>query len=257
MIRRVQKSEKEKISSYLRGEIPATIRMISDIRKYGFESDDFYIYADFWSDGEIKFIFTAASGKINVYSYADEIDTIDIYVFLRDNFIGYRSVQGIEEKIRDFQRHTLFRDIHQIEILCASARTYNPPAVNGVEIASVNAGDLRTLLTLSESAGVYNSIDENKIKTAAENGEMFVVKENGVLQAAAFTLNKALRHAEIMLLSEKNCKTEYRKAAADALCTYLFGKKYKCSVRAEKNTDKILFKNLGFAEWGKDLYIAR
>ncbi len=257
MIRRVQQNEKEKISSYLRKEIPATIRMISDIRKYGFESNDFYIYADCWSDGEIKFIFTAASGKINVYSYADEIDTIDIYVFLRDNFIGYRSVQGIEEKIRDFQRHTLFREIHQIEILCASARIYSPPALNGVEPASVNAEDLHTLMILAESAGEYNSIDEDKIKAAAKNGELFVVKENGVLQAAAFTLNKALRHAEIMLLSEKNCKTKYREAVADALCTYLFSRKYKCSVRTEKNADKILFKNLGFAEWGKDLYLAR
>ena len=258
MIRRVLKEEKDKLSSYLKKELPASSRIIADIRSFGFESDDFYIYADFWADGEIKYIFTVLSGKISIYSYANEIDIIDIYVFLRDNFIGYRSVQGIEDKIRDFRRHTLFREIKSYDIMTCSVKHYKEPEGELPACREAKPEDLEFIYSLFDSDSGYSFIPSKRmIEEMIEAGEVFAVKENGAIKACALTLNRAMRHAEVAILSAESASNEDKLSAIKALCEKLYLKKYRCSVRTDKLEEKSLFKSLGFSKWDKDLYIAR
>ena len=258
MIRRIQKEEKDKMSSYLKKELPASSRIIADIRSFGFESDDFYIYADFWADGEIKYIFTVLAGKISIYSYANEIDIIDIYVFLRDNFIGYRSVQGIEDKIRDFRRHTLFREIRSYDIMTCSVKHYKAPEEELPPCRQATVEELDEIYSLFDEDDGYAFIPSKRmLEEMIEAGEVFVTAESGEIKACSLTLNRAMRHAEIAVLTSEGASDKQKLSASAALCEKLYQKKYRCSVRTDKIEEKSLFKSLGFTKWDKDLYIAR
>ena len=109
MITRVMNKDREAVGIYLRSTLVNSIGICSKINKYGLESDELYVYADFWADGEIKYVFSVADGEVTVFSVSNEVDIMDIYIYLRDNFIGYSCVTGEAKKVRDFMRHTLFR----------------------------------------------------------------------------------------------------------------------------------------------------
>ena len=90
MITRVMNKDREAVGVYLRSTLVNSIGICSIINKYGLESDELYVYADFWADGEIKYVFSVADGDVTVFSASNEVDVMDIYIYLRDNFIGIR-----------------------------------------------------------------------------------------------------------------------------------------------------------------------
>ena len=102
MITRVMNKDREAVGIYLRSTLVNSIGICSKINKYGLESDELYVYADFWADGEIKYVFSVADGEVTVFSVSNEVDIMDIYIYLRDNFIGYSCVTGEAKKVRDF-----------------------------------------------------------------------------------------------------------------------------------------------------------
>ena len=127
MITRVMNKDREAVGTYLRSALVNSIGICSKINQFGLESDELYVYADFWADGEIKYVFSVADGEVTVFSTSNEVEVMDIYIYLRDNFIGYSSVTGEEKKVRDFMRHTLFRTNKELAVFLANTRSFREP----------------------------------------------------------------------------------------------------------------------------------
>ena len=193
MITRVMNKDREAVGIYLRSTLVNSIGICSKINKYGLESDELYVYADFWADGEIKYVFSVADGDVTIFSTSNEVDVMDIYIYLRDNFIGYASVTGEEKKVRDFMRHTLFRTQKELGVFLANTRSFREPEFEENLAVPAHVADAAEILALCESKvpAIKKHSKESIVQSIKEYGAFLVRDKAGDIAAQAIVEEKA------------------------------------------------------------------
>ena len=260
MITRVMNKDREAVGSYLRSTLVNSIGICSKINKYGLESDELYVYADFWTDGEIKYVFSVADGDVTIFSASNEVDIMDIYVYLRDNYIGYASVTGEEKKVRDFQRHTLFRIQEELDVFLANTRSFREPEFEENLAVPAHVADAQEILDLCEKTqpGFKKHSKQELVQSIKEYGAFLVRDEAGDITAQAIVEEKAGRMVEIGIYTiNREAKDIHSHMAAGALATAIIKKKYACCCRTHVIAQKQLLKTMGFQHVGTDLYLSR
>lgn len=260
MITRVMNKDREAVGVYLRSTLVNSIGICSKINKYGLESDELYVYADFWADGEIKYVFSVADGDVTVFSTSNEVDVMDIYIYLRDNFIGYSSVTGEVGKVRDFMRHTLFRNQKELGVFLANTRSFREPEFEENLAAPAHVGDAEKMLELCESKtpAIKKHTAQSIASSVKEYGAFLVRDEAGDILAQAIVEEKAGRMMEIGIYTRHTeAKDRYAQMAASALTSVILKKKYACCCRTYVIGEKQVLKTMGFQFVGTDLYLSR
>lgn len=260
MIQRINKDNKDAVMIYLRSSLVHSLRICSAVREYGVDGDELYVYADFWSDGEIKYVFAVFEGTVTVFSTSDEVDILDIYVYLRDNFIGYMAVTGEEKKVREFMRHTLFRQRTKLDVFLANSSSFREPDFHENEAVPAHVSDADELMELI-SHKVPQTVKISKdglINSIKKYGAFIVRDENDEISSAAIVEDKAGRMAQIGIYSlSKEMKREQTQMVAAALTSAVIKKKYACCCRTAQVSEKQLLKSMGFQNAGTDLYLSR
>lgn len=260
MIRRIGKDDKEAVMLYLRSALVNSINICSKIKKYGFDGDELYVYADFWSDGEIKYVFSVFQGTVSVFSVSDEVETLDIYVYLRDNFIGYKALIGEESKVRGFMRHTLFRQQEKIDLFLANTRSFREPEFEENRAMPARVGDAKKILSLIESKvpKLFDPTKEELAESIKAYGAYIIKNEQGEITAAAVVADKSGRMVEIAVYSTSaNTHKEDIQMVLSALTNGVLKKKYACCCKSGEVIEKQMLKSMGFQAVGTDLYLAR
>lgn len=260
MIRRVGKDDKEALMLYLRSALVNSLGICSKIKKYGFDSDELYVYADFWSDGEIKYVFSVSEGNVCIFSTSNEVETLNIYVYLRDNFVGYMTVSGEEAKVRSFMRHTLFRQKTELGVFLANSRSFREPEFEENRAVPARVGDVDEMLALAALKQPQTvSHDKESLKASIKDYGAYIIKnDSGMITSMAIVEDKASRMVEIGIYTlEKEMKGEDVQMVAGALSCAVLRKKYACCCRTALIGEKQLLKNMGFQSVGTDLYLAR
>ena len=260
MITRVMNKDREAIGVYLRSALVHSIGICSKINKYGLESDELYVYADYWADGEIKYVFAVAEGEVTVFSTSDEVEVMDIYLYLRDNFIGYASVTGEAKKIRDFMRHTLFRVQKEQAVFLANTRSFREPDFEDNLATPAHVADAEEMLALCEckETVVKKHSERSLTESIKEYGAFLVRDETGAIVAQAIVEEKAGRMVEIGIYSfSREAKDEWAHMAAAALTNAILKKKYAVCCRSYAVGEKQILKTMGFQNVGTDLYLSR
>ena len=260
MITRVMNKDREAVGIYLRSVLVNSIGICSKINKYGLESDELYVYADFWADGEIKYVFSVADGDVTVFSPSNEVDIMDIYVYLRDHFIGYASVTGEEKKVRDFMRHTLFRTKKELGVFLANTRSFREPEFEENLAVPAHVADAGNMLALCETKApaIKKHSKESIVKSIKEYGAFLVRDSAGDILAQAIVEEKAGRMVEIGIYTTgAEAKNTYAQMAAGALASAILKKKYACCCRTYVIGEKQVLKSMGFQPVGTDLYLSR
>ena len=260
MISRVMNKDREAVGIYLRSALVHSIGICSKINKYGLESEELYVYADYWADGEIKYVFSVAEGDVTVFSTSDEVDIMDIYIYLRDNYIGYASVCGEEKKIRDFMRHTLFRTKQEFSVFLANTRSFREPEFEENAAEPAHVADAEAMLSLCERKALQTK--KHSLKSITENikeyGAFLVRDEAGDIIAQALVEEKAGRMVQIGIYSlSHEAKDEAAHMAAAALTNAILKKKYAVCCRSGSVGEKQILRAMGFQNVGTDLYLAR
>ena len=96
MIKKIDKEMRAKALEYLHASPVNALAICEAAKYYGIDSEHFSLWGDFWVDGEIKCLFAKIEDVIYIFSNSPAVDTMDIYTFLRDNYIGYKYVIGQE-----------------------------------------------------------------------------------------------------------------------------------------------------------------
>ena len=260
MITRVMNKDREAVGIYLRRTLVNSIGICSKINKYGLESDELYVYADFWTDGEIKYVFSVADGEVTVFSNSDEIDIMDIYIYLRDNFIGYASVTGEAKKVRDFMRHTLFRAQKELGVFLANTRSFREPEFEDNFAEPAHVADAQAMLALCDkkTPTFKKHTAQGLLASMKEYGAYVVRDEAGDIIAQAIVEEKAGRMVEIGMYSmNREARDLYAHMAAGALASAVLKKKYACCCRTHVIAEKQILKSMGFQNVGTDLYLSR
>lgn len=260
MITRVMNKDREAIGVYLRSVLVNSISICSKINKYGLESDELYVYADYWADGEIKYVFSVADGDVTVFSVSNEVDIMDIYIYLRDNFIGYSSVIGEEKKIRDFMRHTLFRTKQELSVFLANTRSFREPEIEENAAVPAHVADAEEIFEMC--SGKALGIKKHSLKEITQNikeyGAFIVRDEAGEIVAQAIVEEKAGRMMQIGIYSHSHeAKDEPALMAAAALTNAILKKKYAVCCRSAAVSEKQILRTMGFQNVGTDLYLSR
>ena len=260
MIRRIMNKDREAVGVYLRSTLVNSIGICSKINKYGLESDELYVYADFWADGEIKYVFSVADGDVTVFSASNEVDVMDIYIYLRDNFIGYATVTGEEKKIRDFMRHTLFRTQQQLSVYLTNTRSFREPEFEENTAVPAHVADAEEMLSLCESKSplIKKHSKQSIIEYMKEYGAYLVRDESGDIISQAIVEEKAGRMVEIGIYSlNHESRDETANMAAAALTNAILKKKYAVCCRTYSVGEKQILRAMGFQNVGTDLYLSR
>ena len=260
MITRVMNKDREAVGIYLRSTLVNSIGICSKINKYGLESDELYVYADFWADGEIKYVFSVADGEVTVFSVSNEVDIMDIYIYLRDNFIGYSCVTGEAKKVRDFMRHTLFRTQKELGVFLANTRSFREPEFEENLAVPAHVADAQDILEMcsTKTPAVKKHTKESIIASIKEYGAFIVRDEAGDITAQAIVEEKAGRMVEIGIYTiNREAKDTYAHMAAGALAGASLKKKYACCCRTAAIGEKQVLKSMGFQLVGTDLYLSR
>lgn len=260
MITRVMNKDREAVGIYLRSALVNSIGICSKINKYGLESDELYVYADYWADGEIKYVFSVSEGDVTIFSTSNEVDIMDIYIYLRDNYIGYSSVIGEEKKIRDFMRHTLFRTKLELGVFLANTRSFREPEFEETLASPAHVADADDILSLCQSKEIQlkKHTKESIISSIKEYGAFIVRDEAGYISAQAIVEQKAGRMVEIGIYTiSHEANNEHAQMAAAALASAILKKKYACCCRTGAVGEKQTLKSMGFQPVGTDLYLSR
>ena len=260
MITRVMNKDREAVGVYLRSTLVNAIGICSKINKYGLESDELYVYADYWADGEIKYVFSVAEGEVTIFSTSNEIDIMDIYIYLRDNFIGYNAVTGEEKKIRDFMRHTLFREKKELSVFLANTRSFREPEFEENLAVPAHVADAEQMLALCQAKKRLNKNHTLKELTQSvkDYGAFLVRDDAGDIVAQAIVEEKAGRMMEIGIYSlSHEARDEAAFMAASALTGTILKKKYAVCCRCKNIGTKQLLREMGFQNVGTDLYLSR
>lgn len=260
MISRVMNKDRERIGTYLRSALVNSVAMCSKINKYGFESEELYVYADYWADGEIKYVFSVSQGEVSIFSTSDEVDIMDIYIYLRDHYIGYNAVTGEEKKVREFMRHTLFRNSTELSVFLANTRSFREPEFEQMTAVPAHVSDADDMLALCEqkTSNIKLHDKQSLIDSIKEYGAYIVRDSSGDITAQAIVEEKAGRMVEIGLytISHEATNDEVNMAAA-ALTSAILKKKYACCCRTALVGEKQGLKLMGFQNVGTDLYLSR
>ena len=260
MISRVMNKDRERIGNYLRSALVNSIGICSKINKYGFESEELYVYADYWADGEIKYVFSVSQGEVSIFSTSDEIDIMDIYIYLRDHFIGYSAVTGEEKKVREFMRHTLFRTSTEMSVFLANTRSFREPEFEEMIAVPAHVSDADDMLALCEqkSPQIKQHDKQSLIDSIKEYGAYIIRDSAGDIVAQAIVEEKAGRMVEIGLYSiSHEANNEEASMTAAALASAILKKKYACCCRTSLVGEKQVLKAMGFQNVSTHLYLSR
>lgn len=260
MIKKVMNKDREAIGVYLRSALVNSIGICSKINKHGLESDELYVYADYWADGEIKYVFSVADGEVTVFSISDEVDVMQIYVYLRDNFIGYTSVTGEAKKVREFMRHTLFREQKELSVFLANTRSFREPEFEENLAMPAHLAQAREIAEFCahKSPQIGKHSEQSVAESIKDYGAFVVRDEKGEILAQAIVEKKAGRMVEIGIYSlSREARDEAAHMAAAALTNAILKKKYAVCCRTFAVSEKQILKTMGFQNVGTDLYLSR
>lgn len=260
MITRVMNKDREAVGVYLRSTLVNSIGICSKINKYGLESEELYVYADYWADGEIKYVFSVSDGEVTVFSTSNEVDVMDIYIYLRDKYIGYNSVTGEEKKVRDFMRHTYFRTEKELSVFLANTRSFREPEFEENLAVPAHVADAEEILALCQTAlpPIKKHTKQSVTESIKEYGAFVLKDETGDITAQAIVEQKAGRMVEIGIYTlHQDSKNEHAQMVAGALASAVLKKKYACCCRTHVIGQKQILKAMGFQSVGTDLYLSR
>ncbi len=263
MIKKIDKEMRAKALEYLHTSPVNALAICEAAKYYGIDSEHFSLWGDFWVDGEIKCLFAKIEDVIYIFSNSPAVDTMDIYTFLRDNYIGYKYVIGQAEKIKGYQRHILFKYKREHSAMILNKKDLTVPDFSRQKatlISEAVAEEVAQFINESEDFK-FHPLSPKAIMKYTEKYGGYYVRARGRIAAVGIGCANIRKLMSIsVLITDEKYKEDYgyTEMIVSRIAQSAFAAGYRgiCTDNVSEGYEKAL-KRLGFEHSTQNLLLKR